>query len=94
MMQLEIRNTPNGCIWQIYHCETQEEIDILTKVSRANAFMSQTVNPTITEPETWPGWRDDDCWTRLLAHYRETGGRVDSNVLPEDLREEKAIATE
>lgn len=61
---LEIRNTPGGMIWQIYHVQSQQEIDVLTKNSRNHGFFSQTVVDYNGEKETFAGWRNDVDWTR------------------------------
>ena len=60
---LEIRNTPGGMIWQIYHVQSQNEIFILTRNSQGNGFHSQTVVPFNGELETFPHWRNDVTWT-------------------------------
>jgi hypothetical protein len=64
---LEIRNTAGGAIWQLYHVQTQKEIDFLTKVSRGNGFYSQTVVDFDGEEETFTGWRNDVKWTKAIC---------------------------
>lgn len=60
---LEIRNTPTGMIWQIYHVQSEKEVAVLTYNSQKNGFLGQTVVPYTGEQETFPRWRNDVDWT-------------------------------
>jgi len=63
---LEVRNTEDGMIWQIYHVKGQSEIDTLYKNAINNAFQSVTVvNHDPVQEETFPDWRKkcaDEDW--------------------------------
>lgn len=60
---LEIRNTVGGMIWQIYHVQSEHEIEVLKNNSRNNGFLSQTVVDYTGEKETFPRWRNEVEWT-------------------------------
>ena len=65
---LEIRNTTGGPIWQIYHVENQQEVDLLTKTATGNGFFSITlVDYRPDEPENWPGWRETEGWKARIS---------------------------
>ena len=67
MQQLEIRNTIGGMVWQVYHVETKQEIEMLTRTARGNDFEGFKISDTIDREETWLGWRDTDAWKHYLA---------------------------
>lgn len=64
MKQLEVRNTPGGMIWQIYHVNENipSEQELLTRAANLNGFTSVRIRDELTEEETWPGWRDTPEW--------------------------------
>lgn len=65
---LEIRNTPDGCIWQIYHLQSQEEVNRISNTAGFNGFESCEVVPfQPEESETFPRWRNDVEWTTLTC---------------------------
>jgi hypothetical protein len=67
LRQLEIRNTHDGMIWQIYHVANPTEVEMLTWTARSNGFRSCIVNPEILEKETFPNWRETDVWKARIA---------------------------
>jgi hypothetical protein len=57
---LMIRNHEGGMIWQVYHVNTLQEADKLSKNAHKNGFWGTTLEdhqPKRTE--TWPDWRDN-----------------------------------
>lgn len=68
LRELQIRNTHNGCIWQVYHVRNQTEVDMLSATAHANGFQSCKVIPWLeNEEESWPGWRDTEAWKSRIA---------------------------
>jgi hypothetical protein len=67
LRQLEIRNTHDGMIWQIYYVANQTEVEMLSATARANGFQSCEVNPEIFYEETFPNWRETDVWKERIA---------------------------
>lgn len=60
---LIIRNTPGGMIWQIYHPDTQEDVDNLTSNAYSNGFFGITLEDYNSElKETWEDWRETKIW--------------------------------
>ena len=56
---LMIRNTPDGCIWQIYHVQKQSEADKLFANANRNGFWGITLEDYQPEyEETFPDWRE------------------------------------
>jgi hypothetical protein len=66
MRQLNIRNTPDGCIWQVYHVRDDHEVRLLQRSAMNNGFSGFEVAKELTDNETFPGWRNDDGWHTYL----------------------------
>lgn len=67
MDRLVIRNTPDGCIWQVYFVKDLEEFSILRDNAHKNGFMSVRLEPMVEgDEETWPGWRETESWKKCL----------------------------
>jgi hypothetical protein len=64
LKQLEVRNTDDGMIWQIYHVDMNapHEQLLLEKAAKGNGFQSVKLNNELSKKETWPGWRDAQDW--------------------------------
>lgn len=59
---LEIRNTEDGMIWQIYHINNLKEAEILSINAAKNGFYSRrVVDFRKEEEETFPDWRTHCC---------------------------------
>jgi len=59
---LEIRNTPGGMIWQLYHVNNKKEAEVLSKNASINGFLEQTlVDYREDKEETFPDWRETCC---------------------------------
>lgn len=60
---LKIRNTHDGMIWQVYHPDSQQDVDEITKRAHANGFYGITLeNYQPEEKETWSDWRETKVW--------------------------------
>ena len=58
-----VRNTRNGMVWQIYHPDTQEDVDNLSKNAFGNGFLGNTLEDHQPElEETWSDWRETKVW--------------------------------
>jgi hypothetical protein len=69
---LEIRNTPDGMIWQIYHVNNASEAELLSRNARSNAFMDRRLTDYQPEQdETFEGWREDPVSRTLLDRAQE-----------------------
>ena len=64
--QLLIRNTPGGCVWQVYHIKSDLEYDLITRTASGNGFLSFTVETECDMEETFPGWRESKEWKDYL----------------------------
>lgn len=70
MQTVLIRNTPLGCVWQVYHIQNYSEYEMLKKNSKKNGFMvCEMVAHNPSQEETFPDWRE-------VAKLPLTGGEV------------------
>jgi len=69
--QLEIRNTPDGMIWQVYHVKDNVEATILIANSLKNGFTGHKLVNDCNLEETWPGWRDGEYKESFTKQYDE-----------------------
>lgn len=57
---LMIRNHEGGMIWQIYHVDNAEQVNILTNNCWDNGFFGSTLeNHQPDKEETFPDWREN-----------------------------------
>lgn len=63
---LIMRNTSEGCIWQAYLVQNEQEERILSTNAGKNGFLVQREEADYTT-ETSPGWRDTPEWKKCLA---------------------------
>lgn len=65
---LIMRATPDGCIWQAYRVETEQERHLIARTARKNGFFVEQQAADYAE-ETSPGWRDTPEWKAYAAKY-------------------------
>ncbi len=67
---LVIRNESGGMIWQIYHVNNEQEVEILSSNATHNGFFGITLEDyDETAEETWPEWRDTPQWEKQLEKF-------------------------
>ncbi len=60
---LLIRNTPDGCIWQVYHVDNEHDVNMLSDNATNNGFYGITLEDHLPEyEETWSDWKETKAW--------------------------------
>lgn len=60
---LLIRNNPDGCIWQVYHVNNEQDVENLSTNATNNGFYGITLEDYLPEhEETWPDWNETKNW--------------------------------
>lgn len=71
---LEIRNTPGGAIWQLYHVMSAEEAGRIANGADERGFYSRILVDFRPDQETFPTWRKEVDWgTELPEEHRYPG---------------------
>lgn len=67
---LLIRNTPDGCVWQLYHVQKQSEAEKLADNATKNGFYGITLEDYQPDyEETWSDWRETTGGKAIISFY-------------------------
>lgn len=63
---LVMRNNSDGCIWQAYRVENDQEVQLLTETAQLNGFLVKKEEDCYAT-ETCPGWRNTPEWQARIT---------------------------